>query len=157
MTKFIKIVLKVALLGVFLGCNQDNMGAILRQAESCMEVCPDSVIRMLEEIEENSFDSDYQRAKYALLWVQAHHKCRLPLGNDSLINVAVDYYTLHKDRQYAAKALLYKGLVHKQRKEVEKAAEAFALSEQWFEGVEDDQYKALLYNHFGLLMKSEEN
>lgn len=26
MTKFIKIVLKVALLGVFLGCNQDNMG-----------------------------------------------------------------------------------------------------------------------------------
>ena len=157
MTKFIKIVLKVALLGVFLGCNQDNMGAILRQAESCMEVCPDSVIRMLEEFEENSFDSDSQRAKYALLWVQAHHKCRLPLGNDSLINVAVDYYTLHKDRQYAAKALLYKGLVHKQRKEVEKAAEAFALSEQWFEGVEDDQYKALLYNHFGLLMKSEEN
>lgn len=157
MTKFIKIVLKVALLGLFLGCNPDNKEVILRQAEACMETCPDSVIRMLEEIEGKSFDSDSQCAKYALLWTQARHKCHLPLENDSLINVAVDYYTLHKERQYAAKALLYKGLVHKQRKEVEKAAEAFALSEQWFEGVEDDRYKALLYNHFGLLMKSEEN
>lgn len=157
MTKFIKIALTVLLLGSFLGCQEDNKGVILRHAEEYMETHPDSVIRMLEEIEENSFDSESQRAKYALLWTQARHKCHLPLGNDSLINVAVDYYTLHEERQYAAKALLYKGLVHKQRKEVEQAAEAFAQSEQWFEGVEDDQYKALLYNHFGLLMQSEEN
>ena len=122
-----------------------------------METSPDSVIRMLEKMDCIAFDSDSQRAKYAFLWTQARHKCHLPLGDDSLINVAVDYYTQHKERQYAAKALLYKGLVHKQRKEVEKAAEAFALSEQWFEGVEDDQYKALLYNHYGLLMQSEEN
>lgn len=157
MTKFIKIALKVLLLASFLGCQEDNKGVILRHAEEYMETHPDSVIRMLEEIEENSFDSESQRAKYALLWTQARHKCHLPLGNDSLINVAVDYYTLHEERQYAAKAYLYKGLVHKQRKEVERAAEAFALSEQWFEGVEDDQYKALLYNHYGALMMGEKN
>ena len=157
MTKFIKIALTVLLLGSLMGCQEDNKGVILRHAEEYMETHPDSVIRMLEEIEENSFESEYQRAKYALLWTQARHKCHLPLGNDSLINVAVDYYTLHEERQYAAKAYLYKGLVHKQRKEVERAAEAFALSEQWFEGVEDDQYKALLYNHYGDLMMGEEN
>ena len=157
MTKFLKISLKVLLLASLLGCYGDNKGVILRHAEECMETSPDSVIRMLEEIEENSFDSESQRAKYALLWTQARHKCHLPLGNDSLINVAVDYYTLHEERQYAAKAYLYKGLVHKQRKEVERAAEAFALSEQWFEGVENDQYKALLYNHYGMLMYEQTN
>ena len=157
MTKFLKIAFKVLLLASLLGCYGDNKGVILRHAEECMEAHPDSVIRMLDEMDKVAFDSDSQRAKYALLWTQARHKCHLPLGNDSLINVAVDYFTRHKERQYAAKALLYKGLVHKQRNEVEQAAEAFALSEQWFEGVEDDQYKALLYNHFGLLMQSEEN
>ena len=157
MTKFLKIALKVLLLASLLGCHGDNKGVILRHAEECMEAHPDSVIRMLDEIECVVFDSDSQQAKYALLWTQARHKCHLPLGNDSLINVAVDYFTRHKERQYAAKALLYKGLVHKQRKEVEQAAEAFALSEQWFEGVEDDQYKALLYNHYGDLMIGEEN
>ncbi len=157
MTKFLKISLKVLLLASLLGCHGDNKGVILRHAEECMEAHPDSVIRMLEEMECVVFDSDSQQAKYALLWTQARHKCHLPLGNDSLINVAVDYFTQHKERQYAAKALLYKGLVHKQRKEVEQAAEAFALSEQWFEGVEDDQYKALLYNHYGDLMIGEEN
>ncbi len=157
MTKFIKIALIILLSGSLLGCQEDNKGGILRHAEECMETSPDSAIRMLEKMECIALDSDSQRAKYALLWTQARHKCHLPLGNDSLINVAVDYYTRHKERQYAAKAYLYKGLVHKQRKEVEQAAEAFALSEQWFEGVEDDQYKALLYNHYGMLMYNQTN
>lgn len=157
MTGFWKIMQYVFLWGLLWGCHSDNKGGILTQAEECMETCPDSVIRMLENQDMSSFDSDYQRAKFALLWTQARHKCHLPLGNDSLINVAVGYFAEHGERQYAAKALLYKGLVHKQRKEVEKAAEAFAMSEQWFEGVEDDRYKALLYNHYGALMMSEEN
>lgn len=141
----------------FIACQQDKKDTVLRQAEESIEVCPDSAIQILEKMDGIAFDFDYQYAKYALLWTQARHKCHLPLGNDSLINVAVDYYTQHEERHYAAKALLYKGLVHKERKEVEKAAEAFALSEQWFSGVEDDQYKALLYNHYGLLMQAEEN
>jgi len=157
MTRFWSIIQYVLLGGLFWGCHWGNKGAILEQAEDCMEECPDSVVRILENLDINSFDSDYQRAKFAFLWTQARHKCHLPLVNDSLINVAVAYFTENGERQYAAKALLYKGLVHKQRKEVEKAAEAFAMSEQWFEGVEDDQYKALLYNHYGALMMSEEN
>ena len=157
MTRFWSIIQYVLLGGLFWGCHWGNKGAILEQAEDCMEECPDSVVRILENLDINSFDSDYQRAKFAFLWTQARHKCHLPLVNDSLINVAVAYFTENGERQYAAKSLLYKGLVHKQRKEVEKAAEAFAMSEQWFEGVEDDQYKALLYNHYGALMMSEEN
>ena len=157
MTKILYFLLIVCLLEGFLTCQTDNKTSILNKAEECLEVYPDSTIRMLEKIANSSFEFDYQRAKFALLWTQASHKCHIPLENDSLINIAVDYYTIQEERHYAAKALLYKGLVHKQHKEVEKAAEAFAMSEQWFEGVKDDQYKALLYNHYGALMMKEEN
>lgn len=157
MKEFIQTLLKILFMGVVLGCQPNNKGVVLEQAEACMEANPDSASRMLEKWDVSAFDSDCQMAKFALLWTQARHKCHLPLENDSLINVAVTYFVRHNNAPYAAKSFLYKGLVHKQRKEVKKAAEAFALSEQWFEGVEDDQYKALLYNHYGDLMLGEEN
>ena len=138
------------------GCVNKN-GQMLSLAAGCMEVAPDSAMSILEKVENIREESHSQQAFFALLWIQARHKCHLPLGNDSLINIATNFYTQNKENHLAAKALLYKGLVHKQRKEVEKAAEAFALSEQWFEGVEDNQYKALLYNHYGMLMYDQAN
>lgn len=157
MMKFVQAILKMALVVAVLGCQSDNKTVILDQAEECMEAYPDSAIRMLEKIKDSTFDFDNQRAKFSLLWTQARHKCHLSLRNDSLIDVAVNYYVAQKDRHNAAKSFLYKGLVHMQNKEVEKATEAFALSEQWFETVEDNQYKALLYNYFGTLMMKEGN
>ena len=136
------------------GCGDSKNDHLLDMAEVCMETRADSARWLLQQVD--SVITDGQRARYALLWTQALHKCRIPLESDSLINVAVDYYTETDDRHRLAKSLLYKGLVHKQRGEVEQAVEAFVASELAFEGVEDDQYKALLFNHYGaLLMKQE--
>ena len=145
------------LLCVSVSCEKDKNGQILNAVEHRLEVCPDSARDMLEKWVDTEKLSDYQYALYALLWTQTTHKCRLPLGNDSLINVAVKYFTNKEEHHYAAKAFLYKGLVHKENGEVEKAAEAFTLSEQWFEGVEDNQYKALLYSHYGSMIMNEGN
>ncbi|MBQ8593700.1 MAG: hypothetical protein IJ467_05330 [Bacteroidaceae bacterium] len=95
------------------------------------------------------------RALYALLWTQASHKCRRLSGNDSLINTAVEYFTNTGQDELAAMSLLYKGLIHKQNKEVEHAAKAFVMSEQCFEGIENDRYKALLFNHYASLLKKQ--
>ena len=86
---------------------------------------------------------------------QAMHKCHIPLEDDSLINTAVAYYADSRDRRRLALSLLYKGLVHKQCGEVAQAIEAFVGSEQAFDGVEDNQYKALLYNHHGALLMNQ--
>lgn len=145
------------LLCVSVSCEKDKNGQILNAVEHRLEVCPDSARDMLEKWVDTEKLSDYQYALYALLWTQTTHKCHLPLGNDSLINVAVKYFTNKEEHHYAAKAFLYKGLVHKENGEVEKAAEAFTLSEQWFEGVEDNQYKALLYSHYGSMIMNEGN
>ncbi len=136
------------------GCGDSKNDHLLDMAEVCMETRADSARWLLQQVD--SVMTDGQRARYALLWTQALHKCRIPLESDSLINVAVDYYTESDDRHRLAKSLLYKGLVHKQNHQVEQAVEAFVASEQAFEGVEDNQYKALLFNHYGaLLMKQE--
>ena len=136
-------------------CGTDPVEQWLTRAEACMEVNADSALRCLQYIEGTGACSDEQRARYALLRTQAMHKCRIPLESDSLINTAVAYYTDSDDRHRLALSLLYKGLVHKQNHQVEQAVEAFVASEQAFEGVEDDQYKALLYSHYASLLMEQ--
>ena len=144
----------VALL-MAVACKENPVEQWLTRAEECMEVNADSALRCLQYIEGTGACSDEQRARYALLRTQAIHKCRIPLESDSLINTAVEYYTGSRDRHRLALSLLYKGLVHKQNHQVEQAVEAFVASEQAFEGVEDDQYKALLYSHYASLLMEQ--
>lgn len=156
MKMWLKMVIYLILGLICAGCVNQN-GQYMALASACVEVAPDSAMSILGKVGNIEKESHSQQAFFALLWTQARHKCHLSIENDSLITFATNYYMKKGEKHLAAKALLYKGLVHKQRKEVEEAAEAFALSEQWFEGVEDDQYKALLYNHYGLLMSSQIN
>jgi len=149
-----KIWLAMAVLLMVGACRESRVEQWLMCAEGCMETNPDSAYRCLQQIDVSDGLSDEQRARYALLRTQAMHKCRIPLESDSLINVAVAYYADSGDCHWLALSLLYKGLVHKQCGEVTQAVEAFVASEQTFEGVEDNQYKALLFNHYAaLLMK----
>lgn len=142
------------LLIVLVGCQNDRDDRLMDGAEACMETRADSAGWLLQQVD--STLSDRQQARYALLWTQAMHKCHIPFGSDSLINIAVDYYSRTGERHPLAKSLLYKGLVHKQHGEVEAAAEAFVAGEQAFEGVEDNQYKALLCSHYALLLAKQD-
>ena len=135
----------------FSGCTDEGT-LWLQRAETCMESDPSCAYQCLQQVQFMDGLSDASRAKYALLKVQAMHKCRMPLLNDSLINIAVAYFQKNGDRHCLAKSQLYKGVVHKQCNEVELAVEAFAASELSFQGVEDDQYKALLFDHYGMLL-----
>ncbi|MBR3896490.1 MAG: hypothetical protein IKJ42_05660 [Bacteroidaceae bacterium] len=119
-----------------------------------METEPGKAYKCLSEMEDVDNLSAEQRARYAFLYTQAMHECHIPFTNDSLINVAVEYFTRHNKNHYAAKALLYKGMIHTQYgiRNFEKAEKAFAQSEKWFKGIEDDQYKAMLYDQYATLL-----
>ncbi len=156
MQQTMKIVLLLATLLLAVACKESTVEQWLNRAEACMEGNADSAYRCLQYIADAEEWDDEQRARYALLHTQAMHKCHIPLEDDSLINTAVTYYADSRDRHRLALSLLYKGLVHKQCGEVAQAIEAFVGSEQAFDGVEDNQYKALLYSHYAsLLMKQE--
>ena len=143
----------MGLLVVQTSCNRDAERC-LYMAEECMETEPGKAYKCLSEMEDVDNLSAEQRARYAFLCTQAMHKCHIPFTNDSLINVAVEYFTRHNKNHYAAKALLYKGMIHTQYgiRNFEKAEKAFAQSEKWFKGIEDDQYKAMLYDQYATLL-----
>lgn len=152
MKQMMKIGLLMMVCSLVMACGDGQVEQWLTRAERCMEAHSDSAYWYLLRLENRADMSDEQRARYALLRTQAIHKCCIPLESDSLINVAVEYYANSDDRHRLALSLLYKGLVHKENHQVEQAVEAFVGSEQAFEGVEDDQYKALLYNHYASLL-----
>lgn len=152
MQQTMKLGVLMAVLLMAVACKESAVEQWLARAEACMEVNADSAYRCLQYIEDTDEWDEGERARYALLRTQAMHKCRIPLEDDSLINTAVAYYADSRDRHRLALSLLYKGLVHKQCGEVEQAVEAFVGSEQVFEGVEDNQYKALLYSHYASLL-----
>ena len=143
----------MGLLVVQTSCNRDAERC-LYMAEECMETEPGKAYKCLSEMEDVDNLSAEQRARYAFLYTQAMHECHIPFTNDSLINVAVEYFTRHNKNHYAAKALLYKGMIHTQYgiRNFEKAEKAFAQSEKWFKGIEDDQYKAMLYDQYATLL-----
>lgn len=99
----------LALTGFLASCGKfnDRMGGILSRAESVMDSCPDSAVRTLGEITNPRWLSRPNRALYCLLSTQAASKVGQPLPSDSLINVAVNYYSRHLKDPHAILAYYY--------------------------------------------------
>jgi len=114
--QFIVSLLYIGLLFVFAlsgSCvEKRDVTDVFDRAERCMDVSPDSALRLLEQIPRPEQLRGKQQADYALLLTQARDKNYLDsLQSDSLIRIAVDYYKDGDDDVKAGKALFYYGKV----------------------------------------------
>lgn len=91
----------------WLGCSDKNC-KYLQSADAILNEQPDSTYRMLLKIDYDKL-SKKNKAYYALLLISAKHKQYMPIENDSLINIAVEYYTNNFDKDKLTRALMYKG------------------------------------------------
>lgn len=66
-----------------------------------------------------------ERAYYSLLFTQSHYKNYIDDTTDAVINVAVDYYEHHGDREKYTRALLYRGCVYQMMGDAEKAIASY--------------------------------
>ncbi len=66
-----------------------------------------------------------ERAYYSLLLTQSHYKNYIDDTTDAVINVAVDYYEHHGDREKYTRALLYRGCVYQMMGDAEKAIASY--------------------------------
>lgn len=152
MENFKRLFVAFFIFSALFSCEKSHNERLLESAEKYMDIAPQKSRADLEKIEINKKTSDYQKAKIYLLQTQADHKCHIPLKKDSAkITFSADYFTLKEEPHHAALSWLYKGLMHKQCKETEKAAEAFAKSELWFEEITDDRHRGLLHTNRALL------
>lgn len=117
----LRIVICFVLVSCTDGRSEGQVARLLRQAEMCMEECPDSALVYLHQIPDPEKLTGENQADYCLLLTQAMDKNDLPLSSDSLIQIAVGYYSNKGDAECKAKALFYKGRVFQQQGNLEGA------------------------------------
>lgn len=89
------------------GCSR-KADSRLALADSLIEIRPDSAYAILRSVNPNSLAGEGNRALYGLLMTQAEFKVLHKVKNDTLINMAVDYYSSGKESEKQTRAYLYK-------------------------------------------------
>jgi hypothetical protein len=113
-----------------------SYNATLCRADSLMNDHPDSAYAILQKA--SNQDNKRDRAYYDLLITEAKYKVYIPATSDSLINVAVDYFSNNKDREKNTRAMIYKGAVMSELGNAEEAMKWYKMAES--NAAKDDYY-----------------
>lgn len=93
------------------GCDTPCRIAPLVNAERIIEEQPDSALAILTKLNDSILNTPGDKALYALLLTQANVKTYTANASDSLINIAVDYYSGRRDKERYMKSLFYQAQV----------------------------------------------
>ena len=126
---------------------------ILDEAETLMTESPDSAYTLLQTLPVDKLHQDKNRARYALLYSQALDKNYIDETNDSLINIAVEYYRTTDDVRSKFLSFYYQGRVYTNAGESVKAMQAYTEAEQFADGVKDGYLLGLLYAELGKIYR----
>lgn len=92
----------------FVSCSNQSHYSTLQQADSLMNQHLDSAYQLIKDINPNDLSAK-DKAYHSLLLTTAQYKKMEPIESDSLINIAVEYYSDHFDQDKLTRALMYKG------------------------------------------------
>ena len=136
-------------------CKKSNSVSLaLNNAKNLMNEYPDSALNILKSIRKSDLQTEKYHAQYALLYSQALDKNYIDLTNDSLINIAVNYYKNKNDVKSKFHAYYYLGRIHTNANELTKATLAYMEAEQLIEDLKDDYAAGLLYKQMGYIYRS---
>ena len=99
--------------------HHNDAGALMDNAEAHLELHPDSAFVALDSLDRRELNTPELRARHALLYSIALEKCGISIMNDSIINIAVNYYSSTGDRERAEKALLWRDIILEQAENIE--------------------------------------
>jgi len=121
----------------------------LKAIESYIDNRPDSAMSNICLIDTKKLKSNKERAKYALLYTQAQIKNHVLVTNDSLINLAVDYYSSHGTANEKFLSLFNRGCVYINKGDYAHAMLDYTEAEQIVNSLNNDYYSGLLYSQIG--------
>ena len=121
----------------------------LKDIESYIDNRPDSAMANICLIDTKKLKSEKERAKYALLCTQAQIKNHVLVTNDSLINIAVDYYSTYGTTNEKFLSLFNRGCVHINSGDYSQAMLDYTEAEQIANSLNNDYYLGLLYSQIG--------
>ena len=131
MKKLVYIFLVFLALSAAVGCSR-SVDKRLVIADTLMWKAPDSSLAILNSINRDSLQGDENQAYYALLLTQARFRVDYyDYPSDSLINIALEYYSENHNREHYTRSLLYKGAFYEVH---ENPVEAI----KWYKQAEDN-------------------
>ncbi len=146
------IILSALLFLTFIACQkQYPVAAKLQQAETVMNEHPDSALNLLKGIAQTELQTQAHHARYALLYSQALDKNYIDVTNDSLINIAVDYYKDRDDVRAKFLSYYYLGRIYTNANNLTQATLAYMEAEQLVDELGDDYLAGLLHKQIGLI------
>ena len=129
------------------GCSESSkVNDIFSKAEQLMDVQPDSALLLLQGVNTDELSTKEGKARHALLLSQAYDKNYIDLTNDSLINIAVEYYNgKRKYKRYDMLAHYYKARVQYNGGAYMKSIISATEAERIAKEIEDHFYLGLIY------------
>lgn len=122
-----------------------------------MDLCPDSALNLLKGIYDPEKLRGESQATYALLMTQAMDKNYMKFSSDSLIALALNYYTITQTSPIMyAKALFYHGRVMLELDKEEEALKSFLAAKDVYERTKDHKMLALIAEEVGMINRKQE-
>ena len=134
----------IATLGSILSCTSHNISRTLKNVESYIMERPDSALTVLESIERSSLKTQRNKAHHALLYAMALDKNYIDVTNDSIAQVAVDFYQKRGPIKNRARAHYYLGKSFFYQSEYDKAILEYSKAEKVAEKC-DSLYLGIIY------------
>lgn len=136
----------LAVLFALIGCNTSVVRNSLSRAEGLMAESPDSAKTVLDSIKRSDLKNRALKARFALLYSQAMDKCYIDTDNDSLISVALNYYSKRGSDHEKALAYYYNSIIFTNQNNIEATIENLVKAQEYAEKTDDAYLKGLIYS-----------
>lgn len=143
MKSYIRLGVVLTLIISTISCADREIIRLLDDVESYINERPDSALVALESLSTTDLKSKEAEGKFALLYSMALDKNMIDVAEDSLINIAVNWYRRHGTADEKLKAYYYQGRVYQNAGDNEAAMESFVQAES--NESDDNKAKGLLY------------
>ena len=140
-------------------CHRDTdaLNMTFSKVEKCTDLCPDSALNLLKGIHDPEKLWGESQATYALLMTQAMDKNYMKFSSDSLIALALNYYTITQTSPIMyAKALFYHGRVMLELDKEEEALKSFLAAKDVYERTKDHKMLALIAEEVGMINRKQD-
>lgn len=138
------ILFAAVVLSIAVSCTDRGIIRALDDIESCLSEHPDSALSVLDSLSTAGIQGREANAKFALLYSMALDKSYIDATDDSLINIAVNWYRKHGTADERLKSYYYQGRVYQNSGDNEAAMGSFVRAEA-ASGNEKNETKGLLY------------
>ena len=138
----------------FAACSSKEHSSVslaeLIQAETVMYEYPDSALHILQNMKMPDAAQKLEHATWALLMTQAKYKMYIE-QNDSLANIAYNYFMKQEDAQRKALVLYLKGEIFHDNRNIEEAQNSLLRATTYAEKTNDYQLCHLIYAELGCI------